>query len=149
MSASRKIKALSFVDWFFSFDTKPFEIWSAAFAFFLGGSFLSAADLASVSGAVNMVGIDIDFVGAALVLGSLIQGLGLSLYFVAFIQASRVLRWFGSCLEGAAWAVCAVYVTLTPGLPNELVWVYALLLLQEVWVIMTLAYRGAYAGRNG
>lgn len=141
---------LKLLDWLFTRAIGPFEFWTGAYSLVMGFAFvLGQSALQVVTHDKNFILFDWDIqvLGGILIFGGSTQLFALLVVSAFNVQLSRIMRWLGRVSEGSVWALCATFAWMTLSPVNAFKYLYTLLFMQELWVVMSIAYRG-FRGKN-
>lgn len=136
---------LKILDWLFTRAIGPFEFWTGSYSLVTGFAYFtgqSAIQIISSNMSMSLFGADLQMLGLILMFGGTVQLVALLVISHIHLELSRVLRWVGSVSEGSVWALCATFAWLTTYPIHAFRYLFTLLFMQELWVVMSLAYRG-------
>ena len=134
-----------------SLDSKPTEFLTSLITIGIGLRIVQGKSpvfnqLMSVSDALNSI---IPYMGWALICGALSQIFGVIITAWGWAVLGRGIRWLSSVVDGAIWSSMIVFLWLfdTVSWHDSLYAIYFALLINDVWIVMGIAYRG-YRGRG-
>lgn len=129
-------------------DSKPTEFLTSLITFGIGMRIASGKSqtFQQLSDASEVVRHYMPGLGWALMVGAVVQVVGVALTVVHFVPLGRMLRWGSSVIDGAIWATFMVFMLGVIPLTDTLYIIYGAFLINDAWIVMGIAYRG-YRGR--